>query len=82
MGPRRPDMEYISLPNNKGETLENSNGSNEALACLLQLADSALKNGPYSITFDKKNPHIAPTGDVRDFLSYAPYWWPVSIMKE
>lgn len=69
-------MEYISLPNNKGETLENSNGSNEALACLLQLADSALKNGPYSITFDKKNPHIAPTGDVRDFLSYAPYWWP------
>jgi hypothetical protein len=77
MGPRRPEIEYISLKKlalqkEKGQTESTKN----AYKCLQRLANEALKSGPFSITFEKTVPHIAPTGDVKDFLSYAPYWWP------
>ena len=37
-------------------------------------ADRALLKGPYSVTFKKTK--IAPSGDIHDYLSQAPYWWP------
>ncbi|GAN10456.1 conserved hypothetical protein [Mucor ambiguus] len=77
MGPRKPEVEYISL---RKLQLQKQTGpterTKEAYKCLERLANSALTNGPFSVTFDKKQPHMAPTGDARDFLSYAPYWWP------
>ncbi|KAL7314796.1 hypothetical protein PS15m_006320 [Mucor circinelloides] len=77
MGPRKPEVEYISL---RKLQLQKQTGpterTKEAYKCLERLANNALNNGPFSITFDKKQPHMAPTGDARDFLSYAPYWWP------
>jgi hypothetical protein len=44
----------------------------EALTNAKKLADVALTKGPYSITKDKKVPHVAASGDIHDFLSYAP----------
>lgn len=73
MGPRKPEVEYVSL---RKLHLQKQRGvdpsTKEAYACLEKLANEAIKSGPFSITFGKTLPHIAPTGDVRDFLSYAP----------
>ncbi|KAI9485983.1 MAG: putative alginate lyase [Benjaminiella poitrasii] len=79
MGPRKPEVEYISL---RKLQLQKQRGPNdttkEAYHCLERLANNALKSGPFSITFGKQPPHVAPSGNVHDFLSYAPYWWPES----
>ena len=40
---------------------------------VLEEAEAALKRGPYAVT-DK--PKAGPSGDKRDYLSLAPYWWP------
>ncbi|KAI8368884.1 putative alginate lyase [Choanephora cucurbitarum] len=77
MGPRRPEVEYISLQRLKHQKQAGVNErTKEAYNCLERLANVAARSGPFSITFHKSAPHIAPSGDPRDFLSYAPYWWP------
>lgn len=73
MPPRKPEIEFINLSvvakcNDNPQTPE----LKTALSELKKLADQALKKGPYSVTFDKKAPHIAASGDIHDFLSYAP----------
>jgi len=40
---------------------------------LLADADQALEEGPWSV-LDKK--HVPPSGDMRDYYSRGPYWWP------
>lgn len=40
---------------------------------LLSEADSALARGPFTVTSKERTP---PSGDKRDYVSYAPYWWP------
>ncbi|MVN76954.1 hypothetical protein GO988_11520 [Hymenobacter sp. HMF4947] len=40
---------------------------------LLQAADHALKQGPYTIA---TKPQVPPSGDKHDYISQAPYWWP------
>lgn len=76
MGPRKPEIEYINL-----ELVGECNSAaipgadlalTEALKNAKKLADGALTKGPYSITKDKKDPHVAASGDIHDFLSYAP----------
>ncbi|KAI8334214.1 alginate lyase-domain-containing protein [Chlamydoabsidia padenii] len=83
MGPRKPEIEYINLKLvaqcNPKVTLDHVNDDQtmvEALNNVKKLANGALKKGPYSITKNKKPPHIAASGDIHDFISYAPYWWP------
>jgi hypothetical protein len=44
-----------------------------ALDTLTRKADRRLRGGPYSVVV---NDHIPPSGDKRDYLSQAPYWWP------
>lgn len=44
-----------------------------ALDALLETADAALQQGPYSVT-DKEV--VAPSGDKHDYASYSRYWWP------
>ncbi|KAI8881750.1 putative alginate lyase [Backusella circina FSU 941] len=77
MGPRKPEVEYIYL---KKLEQQKQRGPDEytkpVYEGLKRLGNSSLKNGPFSVTFEKQAPHIAPSGDPRDFLSYAPYWWP------
>lgn len=36
-------------------------------------ADKALNDGPYSVTLQKSK--VAPSDDVHDYVSQAPYWW-------
>lgn len=73
MGPRRPEVEYISKGNLESRKQRGADDTaKEAYKCLQKLANNALKCGPFSITFEKTSPHVAPTGDIRDFLSYAP----------
>ncbi len=36
-------------------------------------ADKARQKGPYSVVYKKKVP---PSGDLHDYMSLAPYWWP------
>ena len=45
----------------------------EAYQQLLDDADQALTEGPYSVTFKSKTP---PSGDKHDYMSMGPYWWP------
>jgi hypothetical protein len=44
-----------------------------ALAALVRKADRRLAEGPFSVVFNDQMP---PSGDKRDYLSQAPYWWP------
>lgn len=44
-----------------------------ALEKLRQDAEKALDAGPFSVTFDD---YIPPSGDGRDYVSMAKYWWP------
>ncbi|MEV5388040.1 alginate lyase family protein [Streptomyces sp. NPDC052721] len=46
-----------------------------ALADLTTRADAWLDQGPWTVV-DKPKP--APGGDVHDYLSQAPYWWPTT----
>jgi hypothetical protein len=42
---------------------------------LIAGADEIVKSGKtYSVTFEKSKP--APSGDIHDYISQAPYWWP------
>ncbi|MEE2658026.1 MAG: alginate lyase family protein [Candidatus Latescibacterota bacterium] len=40
---------------------------------LLENAEQATQAGPFSVAHKKRMP---PSGDVHDYLSEAPYWWP------
>lgn len=44
-----------------------------AYATLMQAAEAALADGPYTVT-DKRL--LPPSGDRHDYISLAPYWWP------
>ena len=44
-----------------------------AMERLRHEAESALKAGPFSVTYKERTP---PGGDKHDYLSLAPYWWP------
>lgn len=44
-----------------------------ALTALIRDADTALGRGPYTVT-DKSR--AAPSGDLQDYTSVGPYWWP------
>ncbi|GEC02380.1 alginate lyase [Streptomyces spinoverrucosus] len=46
-----------------------------AVASLTRRADGWLEQGPWTVV-DKPRP--APSGDVHDYLSQAPYWWPTT----
>ncbi|KAG2174465.1 hypothetical protein INT44_006728 [Umbelopsis vinacea] len=74
MSNKSPEIEFINL-NYMGQKKDRGPDQN-ALESLKRLANSALKKGPFSVTFEKQPQHIAASGDPRDFLSYAPYWWP------
>ncbi|MEJ7826643.1 MAG: alginate lyase family protein, partial [Segetibacter sp.] len=43
---------------------------------LIAEANKALTSGPFSVTFQKRK--LPPGGDIHDYMSQAPYWWPDS----
>lgn len=73
MGPRKPEVEYISLQRLRiQKEIGPTETTRHAYSCLEKLANEALKSGPFSVTFGKTVEYTAPSGDVRDFLSFAP----------
>lgn len=55
---------------------EISNGNHElstALASLVNEAEAALDDGPFTVTNKTRLP---PSGDKHDYMSVGPYWWP------
>lgn len=44
-----------------------------AFSQLIEDAETALKEGPFSVTHKEK---LAPSGDKHDYASYSRYWWP------
>ncbi|KAI8142659.1 putative alginate lyase [Fennellomyces sp. T-0311] len=75
MPPKKPEIEYIHLQRltELKQAGEPQGEYAEAYDDLRKLAQGALKQGPFSVTTGKAAPHIAASGDPRDFLSYAPY---------
>ncbi|KAG6840396.1 hypothetical protein C0991_006991 [Blastosporella zonata] len=49
------------------------NNTLAAQATILQWAEDSATGGPWSVT--QKNV-TAPSGDIHDYMSWAPYWWP------
>ncbi|HEY2587211.1 MAG TPA: alginate lyase family protein [Tepidisphaeraceae bacterium] len=68
---------YQSDPQAMATNRERARGNDPALAPALAVlrkeADRALTAGPYSVTRKK---HASLTGDPRDYISLAPYFWP------
>jgi pectinesterase len=82
--PIREEQPIIArLRTHRGELLAESKtrlraGDAELLPALRKLtsdADSVFKLGPYTVTAKRRTP---PSGDKRDYMSFAPYWWPDS----
>ncbi|KAF8801252.1 hypothetical protein BYT27DRAFT_7115572 [Phlegmacium glaucopus] len=47
--------------------------THSAQATVLEWADTYAAGGPWSVTYKKLKP---PSGDMHDYMSFAPYWWP------
>jgi hypothetical protein len=58
---------------------EGSDRISAAFKSLLKEADKALDQKPVTVTSKKQVP---PSGDKRDYMSLAPYWWPDPTKKD
>ena len=65
---RRADLEFV-----RQRTAEGDSTYLPALRRLRQQADTALRDGPWSVVEKKVLP---ASGDKHDYLSFGPYWWP------
>jgi len=66
-------VDFSELEKVKVEIGNNNPNYLPAYKSLLEKADLALTEGPFSV-MDKKR--IPPSGDKHDYLSGGPYWWP------
>ncbi len=65
------DIEY--LKHTKTRVEKNDPQLRDAFDQLIEDAEAALKEGPFSVTDKEKLP---PSGDKHDYASYSRYWWP------
>ncbi|KAF8058672.1 chondroitin AC/alginate lyase [Lyophyllum atratum] len=49
------------------------NNTLQAQTTILEWAADSSKEGPWSVT---KKVFVPPSGDIHDFMSWSPYWWP------
>ncbi|KAM5538155.1 hypothetical protein V8D89_008042 [Ganoderma adspersum] len=61
------NIDYVLSPSNAANTAD-------ARQAILQKASEYAKSGPWSVA--KKKDTSPPSGDARDYLSWAPYHWP------
>ena len=64
-----PDLLIYS----KQKIFESDHEYVEAFNKLCAQADNALLKGPYSVVYKETLP---PSGDIHDYMSLGPYWWP------
>jgi hypothetical protein len=76
-----PLMVYnrAKLASAKKTYLDRSEPTSSAVKKLFADADKALKQEPVTVTSKKQTP---PSGDKRDYMSMAPYWWPDPTKKD
>lgn len=65
------DVSQIEL--NKQKMLQTNSIYHDALKYTLARADKALKRAPNPVT---NKPNAGPSGNLHDYLSIGPYWWP------
>lgn len=65
------DIEY--LESTKARIEKKDPQLRDAFDQLIEDAEAALKEGPFSVTDKEKLP---PSGDKHDYASYSRYWWP------
>jgi hypothetical protein len=73
--PRVFVLDAKSLRENKARLVNKDDALQPAYKQLLQEADKALPQGPFSV-MEKKN--VPPSGNKHDYMSLAPYFWPDS----
>jgi len=61
------------LAANRQRAMDADPAMRPAVAHLVRAANAQLRAGPFSVT-DKQEP--APSGDLHDYQSIGPYWWP------
>lgn len=66
-------MDEAYLANTKTQIEKNDPLLRPAFDQLIEDAEAALKEGPFSVTDKEKFP---PSGDKHDYASYSRYWWP------
>ena len=66
-------MDATHLSSTKSRIEKNDPQLKYAFDRLIQEAEQALKEGPFSVTDKDKLP---PSGDKHDYASYSRYWWP------
>jgi len=66
-------VDFDSVLKVKKQIREKETRFKAAYAELINKADIALTEGPFSVTGKKRLP---PSGDKHDYLSMGPYWWP------
>ena len=72
-GPQVLILDRVGLSMTKQRTRQGDELLKPALAKLSREADRALMSAPLSVTRKDIEP---PSGDKRDYMSLAPYWWP------
>lgn len=66
-------VDFNSIEKVKKQIRQKDENFLTAYNTLVNKAEIALKEGPFSVTDKKKVP---PSGDKHDYLSMGPYWWP------
>ena len=66
-------MDITYLQTSKERIQNNDPNLRAAYNQLIKEAETALKEGPYTVTDKEKLP---PSGDKHDYASYSRYWWP------
>ncbi|GGT36989.1 alginate lyase [Streptomyces chromofuscus] len=73
--PRTAVLDGFRLRQAKADLRRGDPELRRAVSALTRRADGWLDQGPWTVV-DKPRP--APSGDVHDYLSQAPYWWPTT----
>ncbi len=66
-------VDFSKIEKVKKQIKKGNNNYLPAYRALIEKADGALREGPFSVMDKKRTP---PSGDKHDYLSMGPYWWP------
>ncbi len=71
--PRVFALDPATIATVKARVADGDSALKPAVDRLRDEADAALAAGPFSVTFSGP---IPPSGDIHDYMSVGPYWWP------
>src|SRR5690349_13062772 len=68
------------LPDYKKQYTAGNRDAKAVVDSLIAVAEKVLKQPAYSVTYQKTK--LPPNGNIHDYISQAPYWWPDSSKKD